>query len=995
MRKVTFLLMIGIIIGSSSSLFAGLLFFTSASFSSLITVAPATAKVSARPLASQNGEIERQKTEDEAGVEEVNLEAGSPHFSDTEILITIDELPGPRHLAKELALAMDITHTDIVTAEFMCSETTGLCTEPRAAAVLGIAPGTWFPTRGYSFALLSTGFATDVIHITPTARVTDPFAPKLNDSGSFTAFPYEQVEQYFNYGSALKGMTNLSGTDLVQLHLALKVPEDAQCLSFDYTFYTVDIPYMVDIPTLEPWCGDALLGDLFTTQLNYSHIHIPPDFDQTKIKAPGNFVTYAGKLVATANMSPLGIQKALTSPIGTTLPGIFPLIQARQKVTAGDLINLYFSIQDIKNSYGDSAVALDNFTWITSTTPLEPEECETGISGDKDGDGLPDGWEIYGKYTHNHAGELKYFDLPAWGANPTIKDIFVEVDTILLPKESESVDIYIPDEGSTEEPGKDPVRTDPRPIPAAIDAVVEAFADAPVDEIPTGDPAAPKRYKGIQLHVDYDPQVPPRWMSDAVAHQQWATLSQGLVLPREIISREFVCKDLCLKKWDDVWKEVHVLKYEEGLFAGERMPIFHYALFAHMLSPCTPALFKNEPDKTLCARLPLISGASNHITGMVNGGSDFVVTLGHSNWATEDEELKVTRQAGTFMHELGHNLGLNHEGSYTEPTPVARKPNHLSVMNYLYQTRGVLADEPFKFDYSRYDFTHFPLSESVLSEIDGIYLKAYSDTFQVEIPETIGIKRECKINNMLVYTIYTSTLGQPIDWNCVNDIDNEFDTAKTVGHSISGHDNMDGSTELTTLAPDNEWERLTFTGGLLNRQQSMLNKYNANHQCTLPPQHPSQQHTQHSPQQPVSNDSTPPTATYSYTASINPFLIDPTRIFTYPYPVFFDPSALFTYPYTEFTTPTATVTNPTVIFTSPLPVFINPFPVLIHPNSVFTEPALLFPSFDPTIFLPALMILNGNRFDLPLNKVIVPANDFGNELTPELDLWFQAGPPPE
>jgi len=68
-------------------------------------------------------------------------------------------------------------------------------------------------------------------------------------------------------------------------------------------------------------------------------------------------------------------------------------------------------------------------------------------------------------------------------------------------------------------------------------------------------------------------------------------------------------------------------------------------------------------------------------------------------------------QAGTLMHELGHNLGLGHAGTSTKPNCM---PNYPSVMNYLYQTRGLTdASGTEHVDYS--NGVLLPLSENVLS----------------------------------------------------------------------------------------------------------------------------------------------------------------------------------------------------------------------------------------------------------------------------------------
>lgn len=58
----------------------------------------------------------------------------------------------------------------------------------------------------------------------------------------------------------------------------------------------------------------------------------------------------------------------------------------------------------------------------------------------------------------------------------------------------------------------------------------------------------------------------------------------------------------------------------------------------------------------------------------------FIVTLGCAFGQIGTE----TEQAGTFMHELGHNLGLRHGGFQD----LNYKPNYRSVMNYLFQFPG-------------------------------------------------------------------------------------------------------------------------------------------------------------------------------------------------------------------------------------------------------------------------------------------------------------------
>ncbi len=102
-------------------------------------------------------------------------------------------------------------------------------------------------------------------------------------------------------------------------------------------------------------------------------------------------------------------------------------------------------------------------------------------------------------------------------------------------------------------------------------------------------------------------------------------------------------------------------------FDIRRVSIFHYAIFG-------------TSQETNGA------GGSSGIAEI--GGNDFLVTLG--GWSlnattTANSNKLINYQAGTFMHELGHNLNLLHGGFENRNY----KPNYFSVMNYLYQLNGL------------------------------------------------------------------------------------------------------------------------------------------------------------------------------------------------------------------------------------------------------------------------------------------------------------------
>lgn len=139
-------------------------------------------------------------------------------------------------------------------------------------------------------------------------------------------------------------------------------------------------------------------------------------------------------------------------------------------------------------------------------------------------------------------------------------------------------------------------------------------------------------------------------------------------------------------------------------------------------------------------------------------GNDIILTMGSSGYSTKpgrDLNLLINFQASTIMHELGHNLGLEHGGDSGQNN----KPNYWSIMNYLYALEGLdpnpagftafdrwrrekgdqtpalcnLVASPcgspslFVMDYS--DGSSAPLDESALSESDNIGRGSTSGAF--------------------------------------------------------------------------------------------------------------------------------------------------------------------------------------------------------------------------------------------------------------------------
>lgn len=202
-----------------------------------------------------------------------------------------------------------------------------------------------------------------------------------------------------------------------------------------------------------------------------------------------------------------------------------------------------------------------------------------------------------------------------------------------------------------------------RPDPMAINDVQVAFSKAPVDN-PDGKP-------GINLHVLVDQKIPrdlyTTWSDfDALKSKYFGTAADQA-------------------------------SPDKAAILGARKLVSHYCLFAYK--------YAEHNSITNVTTLPGSSGSGE------TPGNDFMATLGYTSYQSP-AYLDRSYQAATFMHELGHNLGLNHGGN----SSINYKPNYLSIMNYLFQFNDLYTNRPL--DYSRTELK--PLNEAALNEMNGL-----------------------------------------------------------------------------------------------------------------------------------------------------------------------------------------------------------------------------------------------------------------------------------
>ena len=201
--------------------------------------------------------------------------------------------------------------------------------------------------------------------------------------------------------------------------------------------------------------------------------------------------------------------------------------------------------------------------------------------------------------------------------------------------------------------------------------------------------------------------------------------------------------------------------------------------------------------------------ARTHSGGTSSGlaefiGNDFMVTLGVGFTGPGGTS---EQKAGTFMHELGHNLGLGHGGRSTlgGRDETEYKPNYYSIMNYTWQmpypwmTPGSWPLSPGKSGYS--NFPLLDLNEASLIECQGV--GAPGNTFNGFLVAHNTREPGDPVN------VNHSFMSGGIDWNADGDIgcfDDLFKVEVDLNHIESGE--MDSPAE--TLHGREDWSQLVY-----------------------------------------------------------------------------------------------------------------------------------------------------------------------------------------
>src|SRR5262249_43783671 len=272
-------------------------------------------------------------------------------------------------------------------------------------------------------------------------------------------------------------------------------------------------------------------------------------------------------------------------------------------------------------------------------------------------------------------------NLNAMGADPNVKDIFAEIAYMTAAPGISYGGIVKPPHSHL-------------PALTALNMVGETFAHAPTPP---------------NVHVDggnnYQTDPPNPYSTPASLARGGKFISETLACPDPVNGQLTECAPDAMPgqyprhPGTVGWKTGFRFLRDELLgFDRNRKDMFRYVLFAHSLGIPVDSCLKPDGVTTDVACQNDSQNHPNFHVPVTNSGigdfpgGDLLVTLGHFDDADGIPVGSPFMQGSTVMHEWGHTFELTHAGTPTVPREPNCKPNYLSVMNYLFQLRGLPDD---------------------------------------------------------------------------------------------------------------------------------------------------------------------------------------------------------------------------------------------------------------------------------------------------------------
>jgi hypothetical protein len=388
-------------------------------------------------------------------------------------------------------------------------------------------------------------------------------------------------------------------------------------------------------------------------------------------------------------------------------------------------------------------------------TPASGGSCV--VSGDTDGDGLLDVWEAAGYIDLNCNGKNDGdgVDVQLPGADPMFPDVYLEIDYMQQAGSGATCTV---DGDCSAVPGEQCVggacTHTHQPKMSSLMAVKTAAT--------RGLPSDTTR-PGFYLHYDLAHM-------DAIAEVPVVSFGTDAVNPTSRVL-DPACVGPSAVDFFDL-KDAHYFQGPAGktsAYASMRRRVYHYAIFGHY-STCPP---DNAGSTTFCNVCNADRGLGSPKPGATGTaetpGNDFIVSLGGLFFGFTGSAARPrsdVAEGGTLLHELGHNLGLGHGVTQTGAVaPSANgplfSPIYFSVMNYNYQTRGVLMASA------------NGGATPATSKIDFSDLTGCADLNEASLDESVGAGCAASTNYVLAYyadaggaqKFATAQSGTAIDWN--------------------------------------------------------------------------------------------------------------------------------------------------------------------------------------------------------------------------------------